>query len=342
MDNKRKYWDPETETMPLEKLKELQGKRLRELTALAYEKTSLYQRKFDEARIKPADIKTVDDIKKLPITDDVIDIRNRPLSDRLAIPPTEIERINSTSGTTTGSAEPAPFNTKDTDILLDAEAQGRWTVGVRPHDTAQFLTNYDISEMGHDRLGSKFLLLSAGRFMLDKQIRIAKTTGVTILEHFPSQLDKFASQAKEIGIDVKDLSLRMIIGIGEPLEDSKRTELEELFGVPIMTLWSTMESGIMAAECEARKGLHIFSHRLILEVVDPETGVPLPDGEEGELIVTPLLYETMPLIRYRTGDIGKILPYEPCSCGRTLPRMSKTIGRVSQVKDKKGKKKGRL
>ena len=342
MDKERKYWDPETETMPLDKQKELQGKRLRELVALAYEKTSLYRRKFDDAGIKPTDIETVDDIKKLPITDDVQDIRNKPLSDRLTIPSSEIERFNLTSGTTTGSPEPIPFNKKDTDILLDAEAQGRWTMGVRQHDMAQFLTNYDISEMGHDKLGSKFLLLSAGRFMLDKQIRIGKTAGITVLEQFPSQLDKYISQAKELGIDVKDLNLKMIIGIGEPLEESKIIELEETFGAPIMTFWSAMETGIMAAECEARQGFHIFSNRLILEVVDPDTGASLPDGEEGELIVTPLLYETMPLIRYRIGDVGKVMPYEQCSCGRTLPRMSKIIGRVSQVRDRKGKKMGRL
>ena len=109
-----------------------------------------------------------------------------------------------------------------------------------------------------------------------------------------------------------------------------------------MMFWSTMEAGIIAAECEARQGFHIFTNRLILEVVDPETGTPLPDGEDGELLVTPLLYETMPLIRYRIGDVGKILPYEQCSCGRTLPRMSKTIERVSQVRERKGKKMGRL
>ena len=342
MEDKRKYWDSEKETMPLDKLQELQGKRLQMLATLAYEKTSLYRRKFDEAGIKPSDIKTVEDIRNLPLTDDVEDIRNRPLSDRLTILPREIERFNSTSGTTTGMPEPIPFNKKDTDTLIDAEAQGRWTVGVRPNDTAQILTNYDISEMGYDRLGATFLLLSAGRFMLDKQIMINKTAGVTVLEHFPSQLKRFASQAQEMGINVNDLPLRMIIGVGEPLSDFEKIELEELFGAPVMTMWHMMESGPIAAECEARKGLHIFSHRSILEVVDPENGEPLPYGEEGELILTPLLYETMPLIRYRTGDVARILPYEPCSCGRTLPRMSIIRGRVSQITDRKGKKRGRL
>ncbi|MDY7031429.1 MAG: AMP-binding protein, partial [Thermodesulfobacteriota bacterium] len=291
MDQERRYWEPEIETMPLHKLKEIQGKRLRNLVALAYEKTSLYQRKFDEAGVKPDDVKTIDDIVKLPITDDMTDVRDTPLSDRLAIPETEIERFNSTSGTTTGSPEPIPFNKKDTDTLLDSEAQGRWTVGVRPNDTAQILTNYDISEMGYNRLGSRFLLFSAGRYMPDKQIRINKTAEVTVLDHFPSQLNRFYMQAKEMGIIVKDLALRMIIGIGESIAESKKTKLEEVFGVPIMSLWGMMESGTMAAECQAREGMHIFSHRVILEVIDPETQESLPEGEEGELVITPLLYE---------------------------------------------------
>ncbi|MDY6968501.1 MAG: hypothetical protein SVR08_07610 [Spirochaetota bacterium] len=337
MNDEKKYWNPKMETMPLEKMKELQGKRLRELVALAYEKTNLYRQKFDKAGIKPSDINGVEDISKLPITDDVKDIRNTPFSDRLTIPLSDLERLNSTSGITTGQPEPIPFNKKDNAILLDSLAQARWTAGVKVNDVIQMLDNYDLSELCYEKLGSKILLLSAGRYMLDKQIIITKSAGVTVLEHFPSQLDRFIQEAARKGMALSDFSIRLIIGVGEPLAQSRRMNLEKLFNAPIMSIWETMELGAAAAECVARDGMHLFAQRLILEVIDPDTGKPLPDGEEGELIATPLLYETMPLIRFKTGDIAKMLPYKQCSCGRTLPKISMIRGRVSQIMNVNGK-----
>lgn len=333
----RKYWSPEIETMPLDKLRELQGERLEELVAFAYEKSPLYRRKLDEAAVKPTDIKTVDDLSKLPLTDDT-DIRGKPFPDKLAIPANEIERFHSTSGITTGIPEPIPFSAKDTDNLLDGEAQARWTMGVRPGDVAQVLTNYDWCLMGHERLGAIFLLLNAGRYMLNPQISLTKSAGVTILEQLPSHLPEYFEHTTKMGIDLKETKLRMVIGFGEPWSESYKKKWESYYGIPMVTLWSSMELGTVAAECEARRGMHIFSQRHILEVIDPETGEPVPNGEEGELIVTPLLYRAMPLIRYRIGDIGKILPYEPCPCGRTLPRMGMVRGRIShtvEVGDKK-------
>ena len=129
MAEERKYWNPEIETMPLDKLRKLQEARLKERVAWAYERTKLYRRKFDEAGVKPRDIKTLEDITKLPLTDDVIDIRGKPLSDKLAIPQEEIKMFHSTSGTTTGIPEAIPFSEKDKEIFFDqgeAGADGRW------------------------------------------------------------------------------------------------------------------------------------------------------------------------------------------------------------------------
>lgn len=334
----KKYWSPEIETMPLDEMRKLQGERLQELAASAYEKTSLYRRKFDEDAIKPTDIRTVDDIRKLPLTDDIKDIRGKHLSERITVSEDKIERFNSTSGITTGIPELIPFDKEDTDTLLDGEAQARWMIGVRPRDVAQVLTNYDWCLMGYERLGATFLLLNSGRYMLNSQISLTKSSGVTVLEYMPSLLPKYFEQAREMGIDIRETKLRMVVGIGEPWAESYKRQWEVQYGIPMMTLWSLMEFGTVAAECESREGMHIFSHLHILEVIDPETGNPLPDGEEGELVVTPLLYHTMPLIRYRTGDIGKILPYKPCSCGRMLPRMEMVKGRLSQVVNVTGKR----
>jgi len=143
---------------------------------------------------------------------------------------------------------------------------------------------------------------------------------------------------KELGIDVRQTKLRMVSGVGEGWAESYKRKVDSEYGLPFMTLWGSVEPGAGAAECEQRRGMHIFSDLFFLEVIDPETQEPLPPGEEGELIVTPLLNEAMPPIRYRLGDVAKILPYEPCPCGRTLPKMSMLKERVPQIIKVKGKK----
>lgn len=341
MAEERKYWNPEIETMPLDKLRKLQEERLRERVAWAYKRTKLYRRKFDEAGVKPGDIKTLEDITKLPLTDDVIDIRGKPLSDKLAIPQEEIKMFHSTSGTTTGIPEAIPFSEKDKEIFFDqGEARCRWTMGARPWDVVQVLTRFDCCFLGYRQLGATMVMLSAGRYDLDKQISLTKTAGVTIIEHMPSLVLKYFERAKELGFDIKKESkLRLISGVGEAWAESYKRKVEAQYGLPFMTLWGSVELGAGAAECEQRRGgMHIFSDLFLLEILDPETHVPLPDGEEGEVVVTPLLNEAMPLIRYRMGDVAKVLPYQPCSCGRTLPKMSMVKGRISQIVNVKGKK----
>lgn len=139
MAKEKKFWDEEFETLPLEKLKRLQLERLQGLVTRAYEKTSFYRKKFDEADVKPSDITALEDIRKLPITEDD-DTRGKPIADRLGIPEEEIKVFSSTSGTTTGIPEPLAFNKNDIDLFFDGEARGKWAIGVRPHDVVQIMT----------------------------------------------------------------------------------------------------------------------------------------------------------------------------------------------------------
>ena len=337
MAQERKFWDPIVETMPLDKLRKLQGERLQEAVTHAYEKSALYRRKFDAVGIKPSDIKGVEDIAKLPLTEDA-EIRGTPFSEKLAIPLEQVKMFHSTSGTTTGVPEPVPFNQKSMDTFFYLESRGRWTMGVRPWDVVQVLTQFDCCFFGYKNLGATVVMLSAGRYRLDGQIRLTQSAGVTVLEHAPSLLLKYFERAQELGIDIKKTKVRMVSGVGEGWAESYKRKVEAQYGFPFMTLWGSVELGVASAECEARGGMHIFSDLFLIEVIDPETLKPLPPGEEGEIVLTPLWCEAMPLIRYRIGDVAKILPYEPCPCGRTSPKMSMVKGRISHIVKVKGVK----
>jgi phenylacetate-CoA ligase len=239
---------------------------------------------------------------------------------------------HSTSGSV-GAVVPIPFSKKDMESFIkDGEARGRWTMGVRPWDTVQVLTRFDCCFLGYKELGVSIVLLSAGRYTIDHQIRLTRESGVTVIEHMPSLLLLYFERMEQMGIDIKDTKLRMISGVGEGWAESYKKKIEEKYGIPFMTLYGAVETApFLAAECEARKGMHINADLGILEVVDPETGKLLSEGEEGELVFTMFQREAMPLIRYRIGDVGSILPYEPCACGRTMPKMSYVKGRVSQI-----------
>jgi len=188
-------------------------------------------------------------------------------------------------------------------------------------------------------MGATCLLLSAGRGFVDKQISLTQTAGVTIIEHMPSLMINYFERAKELGFDVAKSKLRLVSGVGEAWAETYKKKMETKYGIPFTTLWGSVELGVAAAQCEKRCGMHIFSDLIYLEILDPETGTPLPDGEEGEIVVTALLMnEAFPLIRYKVGDVSQIYPYEPCACGRTHPRMAPVKGRISQIVKIAGKK----
>ena len=335
---RRKFWDEEKETLPLQRLRKLQEEGLQNAVDRAYKKTKFYRNLFDQAGLKPKDILTIEDLTKLPFTTDIEVATDIPLKDRIAIPEEEIKMYHSTSGTV-GAVVPIPFSKKDMEAFFkDGETRIRWTMGVRPWDVVQVLTRFDCCALGYKELGASLVLLSAGRYNTDHQIRLTKESGVTVIEHMPSLLLRYFERMEQMGIDIKSTKLRMVSGVGEGWAESYKKKIEEKYGMPFMTGYGAVETGpFHAAECEVRKGMHISADLGILEVVNPETGKPLPEGEEGELVVTVFQREAMPLIRYRIGDVGSILPYEPCSCGRTMPKISYVKGRVSQIIKIRGK-----
>jgi len=333
----KKYWDEELETMPLDKLEILETEKLQEMAAWAYDRSALYKRKFDRAGVKPEDIKTRSDIRKLPLTTYVEDFCQTTVADKLAVPMEEVKVVSSTSGTISGFTQPVLMTERGWAEYVTAEARARWMFGVRPDDVVQVLSGFTCCERGYERLGAMSLLGHAGRRNLDHQIRLANVMGVSILEHLPSLVLQYFQRAEELGIDVKDTKIRLVSGIGEGWANAYKKKIEKEYGIPFRTFYGSMEA-VGAAECEYGGGLHLLGGASIYEVLDIETQEPCGPGEEGELVVTPFHNEAVPLIRYRTGDVASILPYEPCPCGRTYPKLSMIRGRVSQIMRVGGKK----
>jgi len=257
------------------------------------------------------------------------------MKEKLAVPWEEVKHYCSTSGTT-GAPEPIPFTRNDFERgCINNLCRATWAMGLRPIDVAQNLSGFVCFSRVSEALGATALKEHAGRGNLDNQIMLAKTTGVTVLEHLPSLALQYFDRAKELGID---LNVRLVIGLGEPWAESYKKRVEEEYGVTFKSAYGLTEAGELSGECEYGGGMHISADTCILEVIDPETHQVLAPGQEGELVVTNFFRRAVPRIRFRTSDITKILPYEPCPCGRTHPKMAAVKGRLSYVINVRGRK----
>jgi phenylacetate-CoA ligase len=337
MAEEKKYWDPEAETMPIDKLRKWQGERLQELVAYAYEKSKFYKRKYDEAGVKPSDIQTIDDLTKLPLIDDD-EIRNAPLEDKLSVPWSEVNQCCSSSGTT-GFPEPLAMTRNDFDIAcIDSAARLEWMAGVRPKDVVQHLMGFPCLNLVSRLLGASTVGEQAGRGRLDNQIILGKMMHVTVLEIMPSMAFQYFERAKELGVDIRETDIRLIIGIGEGIAESYKKKARDDYGIVFRDYYAASTAGELAAECDSGGGLHVNADRIIMEIINPETQKMLGPGEEGELVMTNLIRRAIPRIRIRTSDVASLLTYEACPCGRTHHKMSKVRGRMVQIIDIKGKK----
>lgn len=318
------------EKVRLSELKEIQERRLRHLVRWAYEKTALYRRKWDEVGLKPKDIRRVEDLKKAPLTRYLEDFVKTPISEKLAVPLGEVKEVSSTSGTLSGFTQPFMLTKKEAKVYYLNEARMRAICGVTPSDVVQVLTGFECCRNGYYYLGSTVLMDHAGRRNMDHQIRLTQVMGVTVLEHLPSYVLLYFERAKQLGIDIRKTKLRMVVGVGEGWAEAYRSRVETEYGIPFRSAYGLVETSVLAAECAEGGGMHTAMDHFIIEVIDSETGENLMPGEEGELVITPLNNVAMPLIRYRTGDVGSIIPYQPCKCGNTHHKISLVRGRVSQ------------
>ncbi|MFH1624400.1 MAG: AMP-binding protein [Pseudomonadota bacterium] len=331
MEKNRIYWKPEIETAPREKLVEMQEEKLRTLLKNAYERTVFYKRKFDKTGIKPEDIKSLDDVKHLPFTEYVEDFVTTPVEEKLMVPMDEIAVIWSTSGTLSGSPQLVLLSREEHRHVVSMVIRFLYLTGVTPQDTVFLLLSNDAWIMGIIELGAKVIPGLGPASIPDNQIKLIEKAKVTAVLTMPSYILHLVERGKSLGIDIKNTSLRMGIFVGEPWAESVRKKIEEEWGMVFYNAYGLAELPGRGGECQERSGIHIWADYSIIEIIDPKTGKILPPGEEGEIVITNLAPKAMPLIRYRTGDVAKILDQGVCGCGRTHPRISGIRGRVDHI-----------
>ena len=324
-------WNREAECMQIGEREKLQLERLKVTLKRAYENVPYYRKRFDEIKVKPADIKSFKDIKKLPFTTKT-DLREGYPFGLFAVPRQEIVEVHTSSGTT-GKPTVSGYTKKDIEIWGEVMARALTMVGTTKEDIIQNGYGYGLFtgglgvHYGAQRIGATVIQISAGQ--TKRQLEIMYDFGSTVLTCTPSYALYLTEAAEEVGIDVKKLKLKAGCFGAEMWTDRMREEIEKRFHLVALNIYGLTEiigPGV-AQECEEKNGLHIFEDHFYPEVVSPETLEPLPEGEKGELVITTLTREGTPMIRFRTRDVTA-LRRKPCKCGRTLVRMDRITGRT--------------
>ena len=328
-------YNEEFETLPREVLEALQLKRLKQVVQRVYHTVGFYRRAFDEAGVQPDDIKTLDDLKKFPLTTKQ-DLRDNYPFGLFAVPMSSIVRLHASSGTT-GRSTVVGYTKRDIDTWSELMARCFVAAGLTKNDMLHNAYGYGLftgglgAHYGAERLGASVIPISGGN--TKRQIMILQDFGPTAICCTPSYALNLAEQGREMGIDMKALKLRVGIFGAEPWSEKMRTEIENVLGIKALNIYGLSEimgPGV-AMEClEGRNGMHVFEDHFLVETIDPTTGAVLPPGEEGELVFTTITKEAFPLVRFRTRDISRLMT-EPCRCGRTLHRMDRITGRSDDM-----------
>lgn len=323
------------ETASRTELSNLQSERLAEMVRLAYENVSYYRAALDEAGVSPEDISTIEDIDKLPFTTKEV-LRDHYPDGLFAVPKDEIIRIHASSGTT-GKPKIVAYTHEDLDVWYDAMARSLYAAGIRPGDTVQNAYGYGLFTGGlgfHDgieELGATVIPTAAGNTR--RQIEMARDLESDALTCTPSYCLYIAEYAENMGIDPRSLPIESVVIGAEPFTDQMREEIENVLGVTAIDVYGLSEivgPGVSIECAQAQEGLHVWEDYFYPEIIDPETGEVLPEGEQGELVLTTLSKHAMPILRYRTGDITR-LNRETCECGRTHARMDNITGRSDDL-----------
>jgi phenylacetate-CoA ligase len=327
-------FNPEYEAMEVQARRKLQFARLKNLVEKLYNDVAFYRERMEALGVSPADIRALSDIAKLPFTtkDDMRDTFPYGL---LACPASQIEEIHMSSGTT-GVPVVDAYTRKDIDIWGECMARTLAGAGGTKNDTVQNCYGYGLftgglgAHYGAKYLGANLIPMSSGNTA--RQLQVMQAFGSTILTCTPSYALYMAEEAADAGIDLRKLPLNKGCFGAEPWSENMRREIEARFSMKAYDIYGLTEiigPGV-AFECSAQDGLHINEDLFYPEIIDPDTGKPLPDGEKGELVFTTLTKEGTPLLRYRTRDVTFFIT-EPCSCGRTTVRMHRLFGRTDDM-----------
>lgn len=329
------YYQEEIECMPRAELEALQVERLRWAVKHAYENVPLYKQRFDEAGLDPDSIESLEDIKRFPFIVKQ-DMRDAYPFGLFAVDRSEVKRLHASSGTT-GQATVVGYTENDLKNWGDCFARGIAMVGGSAESTMQVSYGYGLftgglgAHMGGEAAGCTVVPMSTGN--TKRQIQIMKDFQTDILCATPSYALLIADTAIEMGYDpAKDFPISGVILGAEPASEHMREEIRQKFGVKYCDVYGLSEimgPGV-AMECSESHGLHVAEDQFLVEIVDPETLEPVPDGQFGELVITTLTRECSPLIRYRTRDLTRIIA-EPCACGRTHRKIDRIVGRTDDM-----------
>jgi phenylacetate-CoA ligase len=327
------FWDEKIETIDRKSLADLQVQRLRQ----ALEKsaaTPFYKKIFEENRVVPAKISTLEHLKELPFTVKN-DLRLSYPDGMVAVPRREVVRMHASSGTT-GKSTVIFYSKKDVDEWASQVARSMVATGTTPEDVFQNMMGYGLFtgglglHYGAEKLGCLVIPMSSGNTL--KQIQFIQDFSTTVIHITPSYALHLVEEIRARGIDPHDLTVKKAYLGAEPYSEATRNKIEEQFGIEAYNSYglSEMNGPGVAFECVHKDGMHLWEDYYIAEIINPETGEPLPDGDLGELVLTHINREAMPIFRYRTRDLTRFIP-EPCPCGRTHRRIDRIKGRTDDM-----------
>ncbi len=327
-------WNEKIECAEREEMRSLQSKRLKDTVERIYHAVPSYRKKMQEKGITPHDIQGIDDLKKLPFTTKA-DLRDNYPFGLFTVPMSEIVRLHASSGTT-GKPTVVGYTRKDIQMWAEVVTRSLCMAGVHPNDIVQIAYGYGLFtgglglHYGSENLGASVIPISGGN--TTKQIQLMEDFGSSVLCCTPSYALNIAEVMKEQGVDPSKLKLRVGIFGAEPWTEAMRKEIEAKLGIKAFDIYGLSEivgPGV-SCECEHQCGMHIHEDHFLPEIIDPETLEAVAPGEMGELVFTTITKEGIPLIRYRTRDLTRLI-YDRCNCGRTLVRMVKCKGRSDDM-----------
>jgi phenylacetate-CoA ligase len=327
-------WNRHFECMEREELKKVQSERLRETVERIYYNVPYYRNKMQEAGLGPEHIQSTDDLHKLPFTTKQ-DLRDNYPFGLFAVPMSEIVRVHASSGTT-GKPTVVGYTHRDIATWSEVMARTLTCAGANRHDFIHVAYGYGLFtgglgiHYGGEKIGASVIPVSGGN--TTRQLQLMHDFGSTVLACTPSYALFLAEAIEESGIDRKELKLRAGVFGAEPWTENMRKEIEDKLSIKAIDIYGLSEvigPGV-ASECLFQQGLHISEDHFLPEIIDPHTLEVMPQGETGELVFTTITKEGLPLIRYRTRDLTR-LNYDKCSCGRTMVRMEKCLGRSDDM-----------
>jgi len=329
-----RYWDQQIEEMPKEDLQKMQYKLLKNLVNRLYSFSAFYRDRMKEQKVHPDDIRELSDVRKLPFMFKR-DLRDNYPDKIFTASREELVRYHVSSGTT-GKPTVVGYTQNDLDNWTTSLARALTSIGLGRGDVIQVSYGYGLFtgglglHYGAERIGATVIPTSVGN--TERQIELMQDLGTTAIACTPSYLLHIGEIAEKMGVNIKnDTNLRTGILGAEPWSEGMRTRIEDWLGIKAYDIYGTSElSGPMFTECSQQNGVHIWSDLALVEIIDPDSGEPLESGDRGELTVTILQKEALPMIRYRIGDIT-VMDDEACPCGRTHPRIHRIQGRVDDM-----------